>query len=562
MNKTTKKTQVKKGPLTSMPVGMEVTPELLLKKPKSRLWETAASVYAFAILILFPLFMLNITNRLTSDGSYKFFLFDNYWYSNLTDVKTVTFRVLTIAFLVACVVLLFVCFCDENVLRNRRELKIPGEKPLFSLPQILLMSYLLWQIVCAFAAKGYEFNVLWVGTRRYESMNGIRTEGLYHIFLYGVAFLLISFFGEYSKRYLRGLAVSALIFSAPAIAQLFGINLFYPSGIIYWDSLFLSTLGNIDCVGGYAATVVPLLFAGYVLVREKKWRYTCLVSASLLLLVLLYADVDSGKVGLALAALALFPLLLDRKERVVRTLRGLAVLCVVLAFSSAVRPGRDGIGFAFGKVALLMLVLVALLGGGAYLLDRFVRFPEWSPAKMRKILTLSLAVLIVAGMVFLFFYQGGNPLLFEAHELLHFRLSDDAGSGRGHAWKACFTMIGESPIFGKGPGTFTYEYNPRFLVGGAMYDLAHNDFLQIGVHSGLVGLALYVAFLVLLAIRAYRAAGRCPAVIPLIGACAGYLGHIFFSFSIAFVTPLFWVIAGILEKTIRQMPTEEDFSEK
>lgn len=559
MNKSTKNSQVRKGPQTTVPAGTEVTPELLLKRPKPRLWETAAIVYAFVMLVVFPLFMVNVTNHITGgDGSYHFFLFQNVWYSNLTDVKTFTFRFLTIAFMVFCAVFLVVWLCDERVKKGRRTLTIPGDKPLFSLPQILLMAYLLWQIVAAIAASGnYEFNVFWVGMRRYESINGIRTEGLFHIFLYGIAFLLVSFFGEYSKKYLRGVAVSAGIFSVLALCQLFGLNLFHPTGTSHWDSQFLSTLGNVDCVGGYAATVIPFLFAGFVLVKEKKWRYTFLAADSLLLMTLYYADVDSGRVGTLAAAVALFPLLFDRKERIVRSLRGLAVFCGVLALSAAITPAREGTSLTVGTKFFLLLVLAVLLGVLAYGFDRFSPFELPAPAKMRKILLIALAVLIAAGLLFLFFYSGDNRLLKEASEVLHFKLSDRAGSGRGYAWKACFTLIGESPVFGKGPGTFMLEFNPRFTKNGQAFDLAHNDFLQIGVHSGLIGLALYVAFLVLLAVRAYRVSSRCPAVIPLIGACVGYLVHSFFSFSIAFVTPLFWVLAAVLEKTIRQIPTEE-----
>lgn len=561
MKKTNNKPDIKKWPADSLPTGMEVTPELLLKKPKFRLWETAVRVYAFIMIVLFPLFMLNVTNRIQDgDGTYHFFMFENVWYANLTDVKTATFRLVTIALMVVCALFLIISFCDERVMAGRRETKLPGDKPLFSLPQLLIMAYLLWQIVAAFMADGgYEFNVLWVGVRRYESMTGIRTEGLYHVFLYGIAFLLVSFFGEYSKSYLRGLSVAVIAFSVMALMQVFGINLFYPKGADFWSSQFLSTLGNVDCVGGYAATVIPLLFAGFVLAKEKKWRITCLVSGSLMLMTLVYANVDSGKVGIAAAAVALMPLLLDRKERMIRTLRGLGIFCGTLALSFGITPGKDGVSLTLGKKFILVIGAAVVLGVLAYVLERFVKLPELAPAKMRKIIVIALAVLIVAVLVFLFFYSGDNRLLNEASEVLHFRLSDSAGSGRGHAWKACFTMIGESPIFGKGPGTFTYEYNPRFIKDGAMFDLAHNDFLQIGVHTGLVGLALYVAFLVVLAIRAYRASSRCPAVIPLIGACVGYLVHSFFSFSIAFVTPVFWVVAGVLEKTIRQLPKEEDF---
>ena len=110
-------------------------------------------------------------------------------------------------------------------------------------------------------------------------------------------------------------------------------------------------------------------------------------------------------------------------------------------------------------------------------------------------------------------------------------------------------------IIGSGPGTFAARHEPYNIT--VFFDFPHNDFLQIGVCQGLVGLALYVAFLVSLAVRALRVAPRCPQIVIFGGAVVGYLVYSFFVFSITSVSPLFWVMAGIMDKMVRQVQETE-----
>jgi putative inorganic carbon (HCO3(-)) transporter len=85
-----------------------------------------------------------------------------------------------------------------------------------------------------------------------------------------------------------------------------------------------------------------------------------------------------------------------------------------------------------------------------------------------------------------------------------------------------------------------------------MVDFAHNDFLNIGVCTGLVGLVLYVAFVIALLVRCLRMVNRCPVLVILVAGILGYLAYSFFVFSIAIVSPLFWVMAGLADKCVRQ----------
>ena len=83
-------------------------------------------------------------------------------------------------------------------------------------------------------------------------------------------------------------------------------------------------------------------------------------------------------------------------------------------------------------------------------------------------------------------------------------------------------------------------------------DFPHNDFLSVAACTGLVGLALYLAFLITLAVRCIRRAERSPVLLIFLAGMIGYLVYSFFVFSIAIISPLFWVLAGVADKCVRQ----------
>jgi hypothetical protein len=71
-------------------------------------------------------------------------------------------------------------------------------------------------------------------------------------------------------------------------------------------------------------------------------------------------------------------------------------------------------------------------------------------------------------------------------------------------WRIAGLVILDNPIAGTGPGTFAKEHQKRKRQGAEMTRLVHNDYLQQGSDSGLVGFGLFVAWLGGGMVRAYR----------------------------------------------------------
>ena len=504
----------------------------LLRRGACSYWEQFSHWFALILLALFPLFP-------GTDGYY-----------NITGTKDFVFKLLAILFVVLCGLILAGLFLEKKLLRARAA----GGWQRLTLPQILLIAYILWSALSAILSP-YPFAEAWQGQGR--------TGGLFVILLYGAVFLLLSFWGEYSDRYTLALAAMAVVLGVMMVMQIGGSTILYPEGMSYADTRFLGTIGNIDCVAGIVSVVTPALVCGFVLL-DNKWRYLCLPGFAMLLYTQLFMDVDTGKMGLAAALVIVLPFLLTTRCNIADTLVVGAITAVVFALHKSLVYTRTveetTATLTMTKTAWLMITVAIVLLAVAALLywrDKKLGGKEL-PVKaktIRLIVVAVEAVAIVAVLVFLYNYSGEHRLLVEVSQMLHGELSDSAGSGRGIVWKNCITLIRETPIIGSGPGTFAARHEPYNTT--QFFDFPHNDFLQIGVCQGLVGLALYVAFLVSLAVRALKVAPRCPQIVIFIGAAVGYLVSSFFVFSITIVSPLFWVMAGIMDKMVRQVEETE-----
>ena len=493
----------------------------LLKRRSSTYWEGYTRAFALVMLLVFPLLMgLN-------------------GYTAITEGKYILFKILSFAYIGGCALIVVGFTMVKKDWRSRRA---EGFQKL-SWPQILLMAWAAWGLLSALISP---YENLWEGQSRYE--------GVLSMLLYTAVFVLVGFWGEYSRLYLPAMAVMALAQGVVSILQICGVDLIYPQGYDFRSTLFVGFVGNIDCMGGIVAVTVPALVCGFILLKNR-WRYAMLAGAAILFAVEIFIDVDSAKMGLLTALVVALPFLLTERRHVKNTLYAGAVLAAVMGICKWLNLPHH----TRGSAALLCVLLgaAALMGAAGFFTDR-CKLRIALPAKTIRLIVLGAEVLaVIAALLYVSHYSGGNTLLMNARDLLHGHLSDDAGNYRGFVWKACLVLMGEKPILGYGPGSFMEVFAPYNRPElGVVYDFAHNDFLQIGVCMGCVGLALYLAFIVVLAVRVLKNADRCPLLVIFASSAAGYLVHSFFGFSIAIVAPVFWVLAGLMEKLVRQLPEE------
>jgi len=141
-----------------------------------------------------------------------------------------------------------------------------------------------------------------------------------------------------------------------------------------------------------------------------------------------------------------------------------------------------------------------------------------------------------------------------AKERLIFTVQKGGDSDRFRIWKAAFMMFKESPLLGKGLGSFTglirnYDY-------GIWSQYAHNCYFQILAETGIAGIVPFFWFLWELTSAVYKKIHRKKDLLFL-GLFSGFLGflvHSFFDtqlFSIKTAT-LFWILASFLTIYIRE----------
>lgn len=185
---------------------------------------------------------------------------------------------------------------------------------------------------------------------------------------------------------------------------------------------------------------------------------------------------------------------------------------------------------------------------------------------VRKIVIGVIAAAIVSG-VFLFILCQISDRVWELlgrKELL--RLTNTWGNNRGAIWRMgmeSFLNGGViSRLFGAGPDCFYYavrEYDSvsagMYITGqweGAVCANAHNEWLNMLINQGILGLLAYGGIFVTLYVRLWRRIEKNSAVLLGLMAISGYCMYGIVSFQQAVSTPLMFAVLGISEAMIRR----------
>ena len=140
---------------------------------------------------------------------------------------------------------------------------------------------------------------------------------------------------------------------------------------------------------------------------------------------------------------------------------------------------------------------------------------------------------------------------------LTFDLQKGGIAGRLYLWRKAITLIGDRPVIGYGPDThalvmdrFNLEYARKFNCSGLL-DRAHNNYLDIAIAQGLLGLAAYLAIIITFLVWLVRTLKTEPDATRqllyrgILAAVCGYLLNDIFTFSVVSVSPTFWSLLGL-----------------
>ena len=124
-------------------------------------------------------------------------------------------------------------------------------------------------------------------------------------------------------------------------------------------------------------------------------------------------------------------------------------------------------------------------------------------------------------------------------------VSDNYGNGRIYIWKKTVEKIKKYPL-GVGIDNYSYAFDKPLVdaKSNAYVFKAHNEYLQIMICEGVITGILYVIFLVLLALNNYNSKDELYYALFL--GFISYSIQAFFGISITRVSPVFFIIIGIL----------------
>lgn len=382
-------------------------------------------------------------------------------------------------------VFLTVLLSAELLIVGGKDIKLLREgKGNLGLPQKLVLGYLAVTAASTLLSD-YQNVAVW---------GSARCEGLLTIALYCLSFLLVSIFAHPKQWMLWLFAAAVSVNCVLAMIQFTGRNplYLYPEGMSYYDAYtrysgeFLGTVGNVDILSAVLSLSIPA-FAAAIFRMKGRARFLLLLPLTLSLAVLAKAFVAGGVLGVSGALLLSVPVLLNGR-------------------------GRRRAWLAVAGILLVMAVSVYFLGGR----------------------------------------MGG--FLYEASELMHGRWNDDFGSGRLYIWRNVVELVPEHPLLGGGPDTLGLRTDAAFerfdetlgLLIHSAVDTAHNEYLNILINQGMLGLLAYLAVLVASAVRWLTRAQE--NVTTAVCGCAvlGYCIQAFFGISSPISTPYLWMALALL----------------
>jgi O-antigen ligase len=493
-------------------------------------------------------------------------------YSNITMVKMITY----LTSLASFVVMLFLSLGWDVIDRHKKakngEELPPLSQPIFQkswdyAPDAFLLLFL------------FSATISWLLSEQKGTLNrdGVDTvlfgagryDGLLFLASYGLIFLLVSRYGTFQPFHLKGVCVVLLTMCVFAVIQLSGVNLFhfypvrsYPG----WHNYFVSTIGNVDMMGGFLCMIVPLVGVGYVVYRlDAVFSGLFLVCHTVAIYTMLSIGVDLAIVGLIALIVLIMPLLVQNRRYVCKMLDIAMTIVIGYGFSSIVdytffkskKMTVTVVEWTTGAtLAVMVLVVLAVL---RYLLSKqYFENISWQKVR-RGVVFTEISAFVLAFIFFRFIYQPTKSvgLMHDLYELSRFKLSLNAGHNRGAIWRYSLEMAQDHLWFGTGSGTFAITFKEYAKeVGYSKYanrhlDFAHNEYIHYLCTVGLSGLLCYLGFLGTLAWRSLKQIKNNPRILVLGAAVLGYCVQIFFSFSVVIVAPMFWVLAGLLMKEVR-----------
>lgn len=361
------------------------------------------------------------------------------------------------------------------------------------------------------------------------------------------------------QKLLNGLTFCAGITTA-LVTVLYVLNIFnidligtYADTAVVERAQFFSTLGQKNFCSGFMAFALPLVFYAFLVARGARHTVFYGVPAFFGGLALAVVDADGLALGIGTAVLVL----LCQKIFTTRTLRRLMVIGMFF-FADAgwmqymrthvYTQGGKPILAAFGHYAQVGFAVCAVVWAALFFTLRSREIPLWKAGRVLTAIAVTLGVVLVV----LANFMPGFPSLGKLDDLLVF--NDDWGTYRGTAWRISWSAWTAQPfwrkLLGVGPGmmhTAVAQWAGADITARMKtFYAAHNEYLELLLTSGVLGLAAWVWFVAAHLRKAAQNWLR-PGVAPVTLALVSYLAHAAVSIRVSMIFPEIMLLFGLLQ---------------
>ena len=474
-------------------------------------------------------------------------------------------------FLLICVgVVLFITIIIWIGRMTREQRVLPQDK--LHIIDFAVLGFAAVTLLSAILSPYREDTNVWVGYA--ERYDGAITQ-----LVYVVIYFIVSRWYKPRTRDFVLFGIAASLVALIGIFQFYGMDFFklWPNDVeeFHRDNLyyifFRTTLGNVNIVSTYVC--VSMLLCGFLFIRTSPiskrtdrgdstavkvtggiWSPVWLAASALNFWLMDLADADSGRVGVMAVMLVAIPFIVETRRTLGKTLilgaSWLAAYTVQnLLFDVMILEARtlaSLIPYAAVAVVLFVVgVFLVIWGKG--------RQPGPDDPVKWKLGVILIGVFIIAGIAVVEFLgqqdaaSGGINIVYEMREVLHGRVQDEFGTNRVYIWRNALQALSKNPVIGSGPDSFGSAFPGwAHFRYGEYYSNAHNEYIQILICQGILGLVFYLCFQGGLILRSLGKAFRNPVLMAALAAFAGYCAQSLFNISTPICSPMLWVLAGLL----------------
>lgn len=533
-------------------------------------------IYVFTMLVFYPLYYQNK-------------------YSDMGDAKYTFFRYTSITFLI-----FFLIFLASWILIYREKIKMSSMISSLSVTDWFVAVFLIFSYLSYFFSDYREPSL--PGDTSSALMG---YSGWYMGLLSQVMFVLIYFavsrFWAWSEFTLfAAVATSGVVYQL-AILQRFSIDPLemYVGLAPEYIEKFLSTLGQTTWFSSYAVLVFPLAVY-YYWHDDRKWvRILTGIVTALGFGSLCTAHSDSGYVAYVLILMVFFWFSLENNQKFARFLEilliglgsfrviGIMQICFPEKLIELIAEDQKISFFITQSNLMLAALLVVAVFYGIYY--KFCS-PSWKEVKktgggknrndssnhkkpefeiskflwLRKLMIAG-AVAVLLGVVLAIVFTTKKMLpdaLDGFYNVGFFNFNDAWGNCRGFNWRMSLKAISNASfkdmMIGVGPDCFAMsmdKYCAQEVADfwrGMKLACAHNEFLNMMVTQGVLGVTAYLGIFISFIVRCIRNGKEIDAVVPFVAAALAYMGHNFFCYQQCICTPTVFLLMGIGELMMRK----------